>query len=97
MSYEVDGEQYAAVMAGYGGADLVFGPLDQRAAFYKYQNYGRILAFKLDGGPTPLPPKVAITKIPKSPEIDMQAPPQRLMLPVDTSSRVRGQWVPLQW
>ena len=72
MSYEIDGEQYVAVMAGYGGADLVFGPLDKRAAFYNYQNYGRILAFKLNGGPTPLPPKVEETETPKPPEIDLE-------------------------
>lgn len=72
MSYEVDGEQYIAVMAGYGGAELVFGPLDKRAAIHKYQNYGRILAFKLGGGITPLPPRVTLAEVPEPPEIVLE-------------------------
>ena len=72
MSYEIDGEQYIAVMAGYGGAELVYGPLDKRAAIHKYQNYGRILAFKLNGGPTPLPPKVTLTEVPKPPKLALE-------------------------
>lgn len=71
MSYEIDGEQYVAVMAGYGGNELIVGPVDKRAAIHKYQNYGRILAFKLGGGDTPLPPKVVTSKIPEPIELEM--------------------------
>ena len=57
VSYEVDGEQYIAVVAGWGGAF----PLTAAAAeSYGLQRYGlpprgRILAFKL-GGTAELPP-----------------------------------------
>lgn len=71
MSYQIDGEQYIAVMAGYGGNELIIGPVDKRAAIHKYQNYGRILAFKLGGGDTPLPPKVLISKVPEPFELDL--------------------------
>lgn len=66
MTYEVDGEQYVAVMAGYGGATLAFIP--DGAAMTKYQNLGRILVFKLGGGPTPLPPEVEPIAVPAPPE-----------------------------
>jgi len=69
MSYEVDGEQYIAVMAGYGGNSLAFGPADKRVANHNYQNYGRILAFKLNGGVTPLPPKFIPKKVPPPPDM----------------------------
>jgi quinohemoprotein ethanol dehydrogenase len=55
MSYEIDGEQYIAVAAGFGGA--VLGGDIPGAAALEYQNLGRILVFKLGGGPVPLPPK----------------------------------------
>jgi quinohemoprotein ethanol dehydrogenase len=34
---------------------------------YKYQNYGRLLAFKLGGGATPLPPKRVPQQTPEPP------------------------------
>jgi quinohemoprotein ethanol dehydrogenase len=58
-AYTVNGEQYIAVMAGLGGGIFTYAP-DPRSAAYQYGNEGRIIAFKLDGGPTPrrdpLPP-----------------------------------------
>lgn len=54
ITYELEGEQYVAVMAGYGGAVLFF-PGEQDAVA-KFRNEGRILAFKLGGGEVPLPP-----------------------------------------
>ena len=52
ISYEVDGEQYVAVVAGWGGAF----PLTSGAAEdYGLKPRGRILAFKL-GGAEKLPP-----------------------------------------
>ena len=51
ISYAIDGEQYVAVFAG-GSTRL-----NPDAARNRYDNYGRILAFKLGGGPTPLPPE----------------------------------------
>ncbi len=54
-TYSIDGEQYVVVMAGYGGAETSGYLTD--AAFFQYENKGRIIAFKLGGGETPLPPK----------------------------------------
>jgi quinohemoprotein ethanol dehydrogenase len=55
MTYRVNGVQYLAVMAGYGGG-LIFKPFPSDSAAYKYGNEGRIVAFRLDGGVTPKPP-----------------------------------------
>ncbi len=53
ITYEVDGEQFVTVMAGWGGAyALVFG---EAAAMAGVQSVGRVLTFKL-GGTAPLPP-----------------------------------------
>jgi len=62
ISYELDGEQYIAVVAG-GAAWL-----NRAAARYRYENYGRILAFKLGGGATPLPPVRKPQRTPPPPE-----------------------------
>ena len=73
MSYAIDGVQYVAVMAGYGGNSLTIGPIEEDAAIHKYQNYGRILAFKLGGGATPLPPKITKVMVPKPPMIQLDS------------------------
>ncbi len=54
MTYEIDGVQYLAVMAAWGGGGWSFA--HPEAASYQRGNEGRILAFKLDGGATPIPP-----------------------------------------
>ena len=54
MSYRVNGVTYVAVMAGWGGGGWA-APIPGSAA-YKYGNEGRIIAFRLDGGPVPLRP-----------------------------------------
>jgi quinohemoprotein ethanol dehydrogenase len=54
MTYSVRGEQYIAVMAGYGGGTL-FLPFPADSAARKYGNAGRIVAFKLGGGAVPKP------------------------------------------
>ncbi len=65
ISYEIDGVQYIAVMAGYGGAlNVAFAP---PIAANRFQNYGRILAFKIGGGATPLPPAHVATAVPEPP------------------------------
>lgn len=66
ISYEIDGEQYVAVMAGFGGG--VLWQLPEGAAIDKYQNNGRILVFKLGGGTTPLPLKQVKIATPKAPD-----------------------------
>ncbi len=54
MTYRVNGVQYVAVMAGFGGG-LMFLPFPANSAAYKYGNAGRIVAFRLDGGVVPKP------------------------------------------
>jgi quinohemoprotein ethanol dehydrogenase len=55
-TYTVNGEQYVAVMAGFGGAGgFSFAP---ETAAYQYGNAGRIVALKLGGGTVPKPPKL---------------------------------------
>ncbi len=66
MSYAIGGVQYVAVMAAAGGG-LWYVPHPENAA-YTYGNLGRILVFRLDGGPTPKPP-------PLPPLEPMPAPP----------------------
>ena len=46
MSYELDGEQYIAVAAGWGGAAIA-GARVPGSAVLKYRNEGRVFAFKL--------------------------------------------------
>jgi quinohemoprotein ethanol dehydrogenase len=67
VTYQIDGEQYVAVFAGFGGALAPMYP--KESAPYRYQNYGRILAFKLGGGPTPLPPARAKQATPEPPAL----------------------------
>ena len=54
ITYSVDGEQYVAVMAGYGGAGGVTVGDPRTMASGKYENDGYVLAFKL-GGKAPMP------------------------------------------
>jgi quinohemoprotein ethanol dehydrogenase len=54
MTYRVHGVQYLSVMAGSGGGMMGL-PFPQDSAAYKYGNEGRIVTFRLDGGPTPKP------------------------------------------
>jgi quinohemoprotein ethanol dehydrogenase len=49
ITYEVNGEQYIAVMAGYGGAGGVTGGDPRTMASGKYVNTGYVMAFKLGG------------------------------------------------
>ncbi len=69
-TYSIDGEQYVAVMAGYGGAETS-GYLPD-AAFFQYENKGRIIAFKLGGGETPLPPKQKKIETPAPPDVKIK-------------------------
>lgn len=68
ITYELDGEQYIAVLAGFGGALAPFYP--PGSAPYRHQNYGRLLAFKLGGGATPLPPVRAAQATPEPPPFE---------------------------
>ena len=57
ISYELDGTQYVAVLAGFGGAFSQIGYPFGSAAL-KYVNSERLLVFKLRGGSVPMPPAV---------------------------------------
>ena len=57
VTYRVNGVQYVAVVAGFGGGAVITGyPLDPASAAYRYGNDGRVIALKLGGAPPPLPP-----------------------------------------
>jgi len=50
MTYEIDGEQYVALLAGWGGAGGMSGFRDPNAALSKYKtNQGRLFVFRLGG------------------------------------------------
>jgi quinohemoprotein ethanol dehydrogenase len=77
MTYELDGVQYVAVMAGYGGALGGVHPVGTAAE--RYGNAGRIVAFKLDGEAVPRPaelrratavPRPAVERFGSAQEID---------------------------
>ncbi|HEY4710992.1 MAG TPA: PQQ-dependent dehydrogenase, methanol/ethanol family [Candidatus Acidoferrales bacterium] len=68
MSYSLDGVQYVAVMAAWGGGGWNFA--HPESAAYQRGNEGRILVFKLDGGPTPKPDLLPpIQPIPQPPPL----------------------------
>lgn len=72
VTYSVDGEQYVAIMAGWGGP--AFNTLAGNEALLQYSNAGRIMAFKLDGSnirlPTPIAPR---GPFPEPPDIQASA------------------------
>ncbi|MEI9852168.1 MAG: PQQ-binding-like beta-propeller repeat protein [Sphingomonas sp.] len=53
MTYRAGGVQYVAVMAAWGGGGFPYVP--PYAAAYRRSNEGRMLVFKLGGGPVPQP------------------------------------------
>ena len=55
VTYAIGGTQYVALLAGYGGSGML--SIAEDAAVRTYENKGRLLVFKLDGGEVPLPPK----------------------------------------
>ena len=67
MTYAVDGEQFVAVQAGYGGAAITVGPIPPSSAALNHENVNRIIAFKLGGGPVPPPPPRVDEPFPEPP------------------------------
>ncbi|MFK7958873.1 MAG: PQQ-dependent dehydrogenase, methanol/ethanol family [Lysobacterales bacterium] len=55
VTYAVDGEQFVAVAAGWGGP--AFNTMQGTEAAITYANDGRLLVYKLNGKPTPMPSK----------------------------------------
>ena len=81
MTYRVNGIQYIAIIAGYGGGGVISGaPLDPESAAYRYGNDARIIALKIGGAPPPLP---ALRTDPPVP-----APPAR---PTDAAQVAAGE------
>lgn len=63
MTYRVQGVQYVSVMAGYGGG-MLYRPFPKSSAAYRFGNQGRILTFRLGGGPTPVPSRFRAAPLP---------------------------------
>jgi len=66
VTYEIDGEQYVSVMAGWGGAFALVG--GDAAAVNQVRNVGRLLTYKLGG-------KVALPVVPEPPRQLMASAP----------------------
>ncbi len=67
MTYSVDGEQYVAVQAGYGGAGFSVGPFPPSSAALRFENANRVIALKLGGGMVPTPAPRIDEPFPKPP------------------------------
>lgn len=65
-TYRVNGEQYVALMAGYGGGTLLM-PYPQGSAAQRYGNAGRIIAFKLGGARVARPVALGTAAFPPPP------------------------------
>jgi quinohemoprotein ethanol dehydrogenase len=65
-AYRLGDQQYIVFMAGFGG-NMVNYALHKEHAAFNYDNEGRIIALKLDGGPVPLPPALHPEPFPKPP------------------------------
>ena len=70
MTYRVNGVQFVAVMAAWGGGGMPYVP--RYSAAYKRGNQGRILVFKLGGGEVPIPAELPPLNI--APEPPAQPP-----------------------
>ena len=66
MTYAVKGEQYVAVMAGYGGGNMYI-PFPPKSAAELYGNAGRIVAFKLGDAAVPKPAALEAESFPSPP------------------------------
>lgn len=57
ITYELDGAQYIAFLAGFGGPQGARLPPNSPAL--KFENLGRLIVLKLDGAKVPMPPALA--------------------------------------
>jgi quinohemoprotein ethanol dehydrogenase len=67
ITYAVDGVQYVAVQAGYGGV-AIYAPIPPTTIASKYINENRVIAFRLDGGAVPTPPERVTIPVPLPPQ-----------------------------
>ncbi|MEC7551605.1 MAG: PQQ-dependent dehydrogenase, methanol/ethanol family [Pseudomonadota bacterium] len=73
VTYSIDGEQYVAIQVGSGGAaGLTEGDLAMPASA-KYGNFGRMLAFKINGGLSIDEPEHWARDIPEPPVVQASA------------------------
>ncbi|MBU6395636.1 MAG: PQQ-dependent dehydrogenase, methanol/ethanol family [Sphingomonadales bacterium] len=82
MTYQVNGVQYVAVMAGWGGGGFPFVP--RYAAAYDRGNMNRLLVFKLGGGKVTLPPLLPPLEVAPEP------PAQATGVTAETIARGQG-------
>jgi len=81
ITYTVDGEQYVAVAAGWGGSGGLGATGDTQTALQKYgNNQGRIFAFKLGG-------KQQIAALPSETPQNLPKPPDEK---IDTATAAKG-------
>ena len=71
ISYSIDGEQYIAVLAGWGGAFGLSGGIPKHRN--NVLSEGRILAFKLGGSQSLPDPELSFIEIPEPPNFDFTA------------------------
>ena len=71
VTYEVDGEQYIAVMAGWGGAFALASGVPPQPGMIA--RHGRMLAYKLGGGQDLPPPQVLLAEMPPPPPVTADA------------------------
>lgn len=72
VTYAIDGEQYIAVMAGWGGGGAAT-TFDPKLAHHEYGNEGRILVFKLGGDPNVPQPEARDVTIPEPIPVEASA------------------------
>ena len=70
ISYEIEGRQYVAILAGTGGGDLFGGEVDALASV-QYGNAGKLLVFALDGTATLPAPELRNRDIPELQMVDI--------------------------
>jgi len=79
MTYRVDGVQYIAVQAGWGGGGWGFVP--PYAAAYSKPNANRLLVFRLDGGAVEIPADLpALEPAPEPPAQFADATPEMIAM-----------------
>ena len=67
ITYQVDGVQYVAILAGTGAVENFVGLVTTETAAMKYGNFGKLLVFKLGGNLALEEPRILDRSIPKQP------------------------------
>ena len=85
MTYELDGEQYVALLAGFGGA--LGGTHPEGTAAYRYGNAGKLIVLRLGGGAVPLPAEIQHAKKFATPPAPRHGSPETITLGTDLFKR----------